>query len=128
MARRLQPPQGVRAPLEDSALPQVASDPAIQRPLRPEPPSARAGAPAGEPSGSFDALLDAPATARAAQSERATRARSSDRSDRVRPGNDRNDGDPEVRSRRSGDGPKASEESPAKPAETGQTLPGKNAQ
>jgi chemotaxis protein MotD len=41
-------------------LPQVASDPAVSRPLRPEPLSGRA-APAGEASGAFEGLLEAPA-------------------------------------------------------------------
>lgn len=41
-------------------MPQVASDPAIQRPLRPEP-AARPGAPSGEPSGAFGDMLEASA-------------------------------------------------------------------
>jgi len=45
-------------------LPQVASDPVVSRPLRPESLSGRTGAPAGEPSGAFEGLLDAPAAQR----------------------------------------------------------------
>ena len=73
-------------------MPQVASDPVVQRPLRPESLSGRAGAPAGEPSGSFETLLDRPAAApRTARPERASRARPSDRGDRAEPANDRNE-------------------------------------
>jgi len=45
-------------------LPQVASDPVVSRPLRPEQLSGRSGAPAGEASGAFEGLLDTPAAQR----------------------------------------------------------------
>ena len=89
MARRLQFVQRSRAPDEESALPHVASDPVVQRPLRPEPPSGRAAAPA-EHSGSFETLLDAAPAARTPRPARAARARSSESSDRNRPAGDRN--------------------------------------
>jgi len=58
-------------------LPQVASDPVVPRPLRPESPSGRAGAPAGEPPGAFEGLLDTPAAQRS-RPERPARTRASD--------------------------------------------------
>jgi flagellar hook-length control protein FliK len=58
-------------------LPQVASDPAVSRPLRPEQLSGRA-APAGEPSGAFEGLLDTAPAAQRARPERATRTRASE--------------------------------------------------
>lgn len=62
-------------------MPQVASDPIVQRPLRPEPQSARAGAPAGH---SFEALLDTSDTPRNTRPARAARTGSSEPSDRAR--------------------------------------------
>lgn len=81
MACHLQSLSGSRAPKEESALPKVASDPVVPRPLRPESGSGRAGAP--KPSESFEGMLetsssDAP---RAARAERATPNRGSERAD-----------------------------------------------
>ena len=45
-------------------MPQVASDPVVSRPQRPEQLSGRSGAPAGEASGAFEGLLDTPAAQR----------------------------------------------------------------
>src|SRR5947209_14934597 len=129
MARRLQSPERSRAPIEDSPLPQVASDPVIQRSVRPEPASGRAAAPGGARSGSFETLLDTPARAPAARPERASRTRSSDRSDRARPAG--HDNGARTQTRSSGDSidaPKASAKDTTKPAETAQTAQDKNSQ
>ena len=89
-------------------MPQVASDAVIQRPVRPEATSGRAGAPAGEPSASFDTLLDAPAAPKAERPERAPRTRPPERSDHARVADDRSDSRSDVgRSRMSGAGPDA---------------------
>ena len=64
-------------------MPQVASDPVVQRPLRPELPASRPEATAGERDSSFGALLDTPAAP--PRPQRASRSRSTDRSDRQAP-------------------------------------------
>ncbi len=101
-------------------MPQVASDPVVQRPLRPEPASGRAGAPGSEPSGSFETLLDTPAAGtRPARAERAAHARASGRDDRARPADHRTE--PRTETRRARDSSaelKAADENPTKSADT----------
>jgi hypothetical protein len=80
MARRLQLPLRARAPDEETALPQVASDPVVQRPLRPDSAARPSGAP-GEPSGAFGDMLDASAAPAPARADRTGRARNSDSAD-----------------------------------------------
>lgn len=67
MARRLQLLLRSRAPEEERALPQVASDPVVQRPLRADSAARPSGA-SGEPSGRFGDMLDASAAPKAAAS------------------------------------------------------------
>jgi len=98
-------------------LPQVASDPVVSRPLRPEQLSGRPGAPAGEPSGAFEGLLDAPAATRP-RPERPTRSRPPDQ---ARPADRRNE--PAVESR-----PARESTGKTKPADTRNAPPAKNGQ
>ena len=60
-------------------MPQVASEPVVQRPLRPEFPAGRADPPAGERENSFGTLLDTPAAPPAARPQRVTRNRPAER-------------------------------------------------
>src|SRR6185295_13656759 len=125
MARRLQTPACARAPDEEIALPNVASDPVVQRPVRPDPLSGRAAAPAAELTDSFEAHLEAaPAeTARPSSAERPARAdrpRASKRSDQARPVDDRSSSRTETRRSADSTEPTSApaEKNPAKPADT----------
>jgi len=107
-------------------LPQVASDPVIQRPLRPEPPG-RAGVSSGEQSGSFEVLLDnGSAPPRTERPERASRTRTSDRTDQAR-ADDRNQARAETR-RSQDTGERASASNETKPADAPNTRQVKNGQ
>jgi flagellar hook-length control protein FliK len=108
-------------------LPNVASDPAVQQSLRPEPASGRPRTPARERSGAFDALIDPAPTPKPARPERAPRperaTRPSDRREAARGTEDR----PGPRSERKPDVPErqspTAESDPAKPAETARQAP-----
>lgn len=80
MARRLQLPLCSRAPEEVTALPQVASDPVVQRPLRADAPARPSAAP-DEPSGRFGDMLDTSAAPAPSRADRTSRTRNSDSTD-----------------------------------------------
>ena len=87
MARRLQLLLRSRAPDEESALPQVASDPVVQRPLRSDAPARPSGAP-GEPSGRFGDVLDASTAPAPSRADRTSRTRKSEGSDQPKAADD----------------------------------------
>jgi flagellar hook-length control protein FliK len=99
-------------------LPQVASDPVVSRPQRPESSSGRAGAPAGEPSGAFEGLLDTAPAAQRSRPERATRSRPSDQ---ARPADRRLERAPEA-------SPTAKSTGKTKPADTPHAPAARNGQ
>src|SRR5438105_3030692 len=96
MARRLQSSERSRAPDEENALPQVASDPVVQRSLRPESPTGRAGAAAAERTGdSFGTLLETTASPRPGRI--VSHAHSSNGSDGTQSADDGKKLQPEIR-------------------------------